>query len=86
MVLMNLYYNRPPGELIFIKHDDHMKLHESGKHFPGMLNKHHSEDTKAKIAKAATGRKLSMEVRRKLSALKKGKHWKIINGKRTLVD
>ena len=48
--------------------------------------RHLSEETKIKIAKANTGKHkgipLSIEHRRKLSESLKGRHWRLVNGKR----
>ena len=45
--LMNLYFNRPANELIFITHAEHSKLHHTGHVL--------SEDTKIKVSKAMKG-------------------------------
>lgn len=42
-----LYYNRPASELIFLRHDEHARLHSS----------HMSEERRESIRKASTGRK-----------------------------
>ena len=47
LIKKNLYFNRPPEELMFIKRNDHMKLHAS-KH-NSFKNKHHTQETKNKI-------------------------------------
>lgn len=61
MKMMNLYYNRPAYELVFLKHEDHLSLHHKGKkssdetkkkisqNHVGMLGKNHSKETKDKI-------------------------------------
>lgn len=69
--LMNLYYNRPAEELIFLTHSEHTKLHASGKNHP-LYSKHHSEETKRKLSKANTGKHPSEESRRKMSDSHKG--------------
>lgn len=47
LIKKNLYFNRPPEELMFIKKLDHIKLHAS-KHNP-FKNKHHTQETKNRI-------------------------------------
>lgn len=47
LIKKNLYFNRPPEELMFIKKNDHIKLHAS-KH-NSFKNKHHTQETKNKI-------------------------------------
>lgn len=47
LIKKNLYFNRPPEELMFIKRNDHMKLHAS-KH-NSFKNKHHTQESKNKI-------------------------------------
>ena len=48
----------------------------------GMLNKHHTDESRQKISKSRTGIKFSEEHKQKLSLCYKGRHWKIIDGKR----
>ena len=77
---LDMYYNRPASELIFLTSREHMSLHQKGKKF--------SEEAKNKIAEAmkgnkhALGCKRSEEARKKLSEANKGennpafgKHW-----------
>lgn len=95
LIALDMYYNRPATELIFIRHSEHIGLHWKGK--SGAKGKHWklSEVTKRKISEANKGHIVSEETRKRLSdALKvktwtkgkpgtnKGKHWKIIDGKR----
>jgi len=62
-----LYYNRPPEELIFIKHDEHQRLHNIGKVF--------SEETKRKMSESAKKR-CTEEWKRNISKIHKGKKLK----------
>lgn len=85
LIALDLYYDRPPEELIFLTQSEHMRLHRIGK--PGaMKDKHHSEETKRKMSEAHKGKPKSEEHKRKLSEAhkgqKKGMHWKLVDGKR----
>lgn len=72
--MMNLYYNRPANELIFLTKYEHCSIHFSCK------------EIHSKSAKSRTGLKRSdefkKELRIKLKGLHKGQHWRVINGKR----
>lgn len=126
---LDMYFNRPPEELIFLKTKDHISLHSSnfvaseetkaklsalnkGEN-NGFYGKSHSEETKKQISekkmgnKCATGKHniskesfekmskthkgqipwnkgkhMSEEARKKIAESVKGKHWKLVNGKR----
>ena len=95
---LDMYYDRPPEELIFLKENEHTTLHNKGK--PSELKgKALSEEHKIKISEANKGKHLSEEHKSKLSeslkrstfieeikvrmsTLHKGKHWKLVDGKR----
>lgn len=72
--LMNLYYNRPANELIFLTKSEHCSIHFSCK----QIN--------SKSAKSRTGSKRSDKFKKeqsiRLKGLHKGQHWRVINGKR----
>lgn len=76
---LDMYFNRPAEELIFLTVTEHVKLHHKGeKHH--MYGKHHSEETRKKISETLKGRpganrgkKYSAEHRKKLSEAHKGK-------------
>lgn len=82
---MNLYYNRPANELIFLSKHDHMSLHHKGKILSNDVKQKigqsktgqtHTEETKQKISKSMDGRKqyeMTDEIRQKLSISRKGK-------------
>lgn len=70
---LNMYYNRPYFELIFLKQIDHNRLHRCG-----VI---HTEITRNKIACALKGKSKSDEHKRKVSESKKGTHRVIIDGK-----
>lgn len=79
---LGMYYNRPYFELIFLTKDEHMRLHKKGKnnHFYGkkeentsMYGKHHSEESRKKMAESHKGKPLSSEHRQKIAESLKGK-------------
>ena len=96
LIAENLYYGRPPEELIFLDHKEHVRLHKEGKPSP-WLGKHCSGETKRKISAALKGEKSYMygkpksdETRRKISESRKGQlkglHWHLENGHRIWTD
>lgn len=83
---LNMYFDRPAEELVFMTTKEHRQLHTEGKQgywkdkTNPMYGKHHSEETKKKLSEAAKGRPspnkgkhLSEETRKKLSEVHKGK-------------
>lgn len=56
---LDMYYNRPPEEFIFLTNSEHTKLH-----FTGQAGHTLSEETKQKISKA--NKSLSKEVKQKI--------------------
>ena len=92
---LDMYWHRPANELIFLTRKEHRQLHMKGK--PSLnKGKRPSEETRKKMSEAQKGRKKphkgiprSEETRRKMSEaqkgkhkLFKGKHWKLVDGKR----
>ena len=80
---LNMYYNRPAEELIFLTKSEHNTLHHKGKHYSeetrkkmreAKKGKHRSEETRKKLSEANKGKKLSEETRKKLREAKKGKN------------
>lgn len=76
---MNMYYDRPYFELIFLTKSEHRRLHMEDKNHP-FYGKHHSDETKIKISEANKGennsmygRRHSVETKRKMSEALKGK-------------
>lgn len=58
LIALNMFYNRPSSELVFLPSSEHISLHKKGKtYFKG---KHHSEETKKKISEAQKGENNSM--------------------------
>lgn len=87
----NLYYGRPPEELIFLEHGEHTILHSKGKH-PSeesrkkmsdakksekcyMYGKPKSDETRRKISESRKGQLVSEETRRKISE-NNSRYWK----------
>lgn len=64
--MMNLYYNRPPEELIFLTLREHVSLHKKGIKL--------SEEHRLKCSKGRKGKKHSEETKRKISESGKDKH------------
>ena len=63
---LDMYYNRPADELIFLTISEHSRLHMKGKH--------RSEETKNKMREALKGRQFSEETRKKMREALKGRH------------
>lgn len=78
--LMNLYYHRPAEELIFLTKSEHIKLHNYHRKYKS--GHHRDELTKSKISESLKGKPLTEDTKKKLSIAKKGRHWKLIDGKR----
>ena len=91
LIALDMYYNRPANELIFLTAADHNRLHHKGKAHSeehkakisaAGKGKTFSEESKAKISAAHKGKHHSAETKRKLSEARKGKHCKLVDGKR----
>lgn len=63
---VGLYWHRPASELIFLRPDEHTRLHKTGN--KNFLGKSHSDETKRRIAEKKRGKHPSLEARRKMSA------------------
>lgn len=61
---LDMYYNRPASELIFVTHKEHTSLHMKGKQL--------SDETKQKMSESKKGKKRSDETRQKMSEAQKG--------------
>ena len=102
LIFLNLYYHRPPEELIFLSHGEHIRLHKKGKFVSTdtrqkmsnarkgekcyMYGKPKSAEWKQKISDARKGKHLSAETKQRMSNAKKGKHWHLENGRRVYTD
>ena len=80
LIFLHLYYHRPPEELIFLEHGEHMRLHKANL----------SDETKNRMSDAQKGRLVSEDTRKKMSAAHKGKlkgrHWHLENCRRIYTD
>ena len=81
LIALDMYYNRPADELIFLTIEEHTRIHKKGWH--------NSEETRKKMSEAHKGekntmygKKFSEEHKKKLSEAHKGMHW-YTNGKET---
>lgn len=81
---LDMYFNRPANELIFMTNSEHKNLHYKEK-----KRKPFSEEHKRNLSKALKGRKFSEEWKRNMSKAQKGtpghtkgRHWKLVDGKR----
>lgn len=80
LIALNMYFNRPAEELIFMTIKEHRVLHTKGKlgtnnkGKPGTFRgKHHTEESKKKISTAKKGKHPSEETKRKMSITRKGR-------------
>lgn len=82
LIALDMYYNRPANELIFLTIKEHRCLHKAGKPHSSehkrkiskALKGHHlSEETKKKISNALMRHSISEETKRKISETTRGK-------------
>lgn len=76
LIALDMYYDRPPEEFIYMTRSEHQSLHHKGKQC--CLGRHHSEETKQKLSKILSkprkkGIRKSEEHKRKLSESLKGR-------------
>lgn len=72
LIALNMYFNRPADELIFLTKAVHVRLHHKGKPGPNR-GKHPSEETRRKMSEKKKGKHRSEETRRKISEAGKGR-------------
>ena len=76
--VLDMYYNRPPEELIFLTRSEHSIIHSTGEN-NAMYGKLHSTEAKKKNSEAhkgnkyALGHSVSDEARKRMSEAQKGK-------------
>ena len=87
LLALDLYLYRPANELIFMRNEDHMSLHNKDKPKRPFSEEHKrnmseakkghtiSEDTRRKLSEANKGKCHSEETKRKMSKARKGKHF-----------
>ena len=84
LLALDMYYNRPSSELIFLTRSEHKSLHKPSEETKKKMgeakkgNKHalgckRSEETKKKMSDAK--KNMTEETKKKLGEAKKGKHW-----------
>ena len=68
------YYHRKACELIFLTHEEHMRLHMKGRkgEKSPMYGKKHSEESRIKMSEARKGRTQSDETKKKIAESLKG--------------
>lgn len=80
----NLYYNQPASAFIFMTEADHKSLHFRNNP-RNLVGRKMPTEIKNKISKSLKGTKkppITDEHRKNLSESHKGKHWKLVDGKR----
>lgn len=76
---LDLYYNRPASELIFLTHSEHSHIHNKGVNHPlygkpaWNKGKTSTPETRAKLSESHKGKTFSAETKAKMSASRKGK-------------
>lgn len=99
LIDLGLYYDCPPSELIFLTRKNHFKEFHKGRcgrtlseetkekiseSLKGISRKPFSEEHKRKISLSKKNPKNSTKI--KMSIAKKGRHWRLVNGKRKWYD
>jgi hypothetical protein len=82
LIFLHLYFHRPPEELVFLEHGEHMRLHKANLSeetrqiiSEALKGKHCSQDTRQKISEALKGKHCSQDTRRKISE-NNSRYWK----------
>ena len=68
LIMLDMYYNRPASELIFLEMSEHLRLHKIGKKF--------SDGLRLRLSKLHIGKHISEEQKQKISKSNVGKHSK----------
>ena len=69
---LDMYYQRPANELIFLTKSEHRGLHNLGNSWCKGKKRPHSEEAKRKMSLAKKGKRPSEETKRKMSLALKG--------------
>lgn len=69
LIAMDMYYNRPPTEFIFLTKAEHNRLHWKGK--KRVFSAEHCQH----ISEGQIGKKLSEEHKQKIGNWSRGRHW-----------
>lgn len=72
LIALDMYWDRPAEELIFLSAREHKQLHTRGKSNPN-FSKQHSLETRKKIGKGNKGKVLTEETKKKISEALKGR-------------
>ena len=75
-----MYLHRPYFELIFLPRNEHQRLHLLARGQGGTKNPMYGKDTWNKGLKGA--QRVDEDRKKRYSELYKGKHWRLVNGKR----
>lgn len=93
LIALDMYYDRPQEELIFLTDAEHKRLHYKGKKghkyskeskvkmSAAHKGKKPSDETRKKMSESQKGRHHSEESKKKMSEAHKDKHWKLVDGK-----
>ena len=74
LVALDMYYDRPPEELIFLTHFEHRSLHNKGKYVSNETRTKISKYKSKNPSKSMLGKRHSDETKQKISVANKGKH------------
>lgn len=79
LIALDMYYDRPPEELIFLISAEHKSLHNKSEETRRKISetekgRYLSEETRQKMSEARKGRKHTEEAKRKMSEVHKSKH------------
>ncbi len=64
-----MYWSRPASELIFLRHDEHCRLHREGNN--PWRGRHHTQKSKALMSSQRKGHEVTQETREKMSKSQK---------------
>lgn len=87
LIALDMYWHRPPEELIYLTRSEHMTLHNSSKQYREKMKKSckginqgaKSEEMKKHLSESCKGRTPWNKGKKSTSQYK---HWKLVDGKR----